>query len=149
MIARSIYRLSWIGLGALILVSALGALAAANLVAGSGIATLTIPITANQLKPPECDGLDLSNVIVGDADFKDGNANSLLLGNAVANTISAGKGTDCVLSGDGADTLKGEGKDDVLLGGPGDDHIDGGAGWDICYGGPGNDTFSKCEVTVQ
>lgn len=89
------------------------------------------PITANDLKPPDCAALDLTKV-VGNAGLVVGSgANELLLGSELIDTIDGSAGDDC------------------LVGGPGGDALTGGAGVDICIGNGGNDTFLGCETEIQ
>lgn len=116
-----------VGLLLLILVSIASAFAAQNTVPESGLGHTNLPITANDLKPSECDSLNLTNIVVG-GDGTD--ANSLILGSAIT------------------ETLQGFGGDDCILGGGDDDIINGGAGTDVCIGGPGNDTFENCETEI-
>jgi Ca2+-binding RTX toxin-like protein len=149
MMIRLFHRFAWTGLLALILVSVVGALAAANKVPKSGVDDISYPITANDLKPPECAGLNLSTIVAGRGKIKGGHYSSLILGSPDADDIDAGPGTDCVLGGGGNDILRGQNGGDVLLGGPDDDDLNGGNGVDACYGGPGTDTFSNCETWVQ
>jgi len=150
MITRLFYRLTWLGLLALILFSAVLALAATNTVPESGADDTNRPITANALKPPECAGLTLTSVIAGSGNINGGAGSSLILGSSGVDTIRGQNGTDCILGGGGNDDLRGQGGNDVLLGGPGNDILNGGAGTDACYGGSGTDTFTaSCETQVQ
>lgn len=89
------------------------------------------PIGANDLKPPQCAALTLTNLVIGT-----GGTNS----------------ADLVLGGPGLDTLNGNAGDDCLLGGGGIDTIAGGPGTDVCIGGPGLDVFDlfgSCETQIQ
>jgi Ca2+-binding RTX toxin-like protein len=135
----------------LLLVLSVGiVLSATNSVSPSGLVDRVIAITANQLKPPECDALNLSEiefVIPGIPLVSKGNTDSLILGTSGPDDITARKGQDCVVGGGGDDTINGNQGDDVLLGGPGNDDLDGGQGSDVCYGGGGADTFRRCEST--
>lgn len=89
------------------------------------------PIVANDLKPAECAGLNLTGVI-GNAGLVTGSsASELLLGSELI------------------DTMDGAGGDDCLVGGPLGDALTGGAGADVCIGGPGIDTFIGCETEIQ
>jgi Ca2+-binding RTX toxin-like protein len=81
--------------------------------------------TANDLKPPECAGVNVTAVVVGN----DGTgANELVLGDATGALVRGRGGNDCV------------------LGGGGNDDVRGNAGTDVCIGGPGTDTFNTCET---
>lgn len=166
MITRLFYRLTWLGLLVLIVVSATLALAATNTVPETGADETILPITANDLKPPECAGLNLVDVRLGGS--SGGNTNSLILGTAGNDNIRGRGGSDCILGGSGNDTLDGDQSNDIILGGAGDDtligdrgndtlyggagndFLNGGAGTDDCYGQGGTDTFhNSCETQVQ
>lgn len=149
MITRSFYRLTWLSLMLLILISTALAVAATNTVPETGADEIIRPITANDLKPPECAGLNLTSVVVGSGTFNGGAGNSLILGSPGADTIRGQNGTDCILGGAGDDNLLGQNRNDVLLGGPGSDILNGGVGTDACYGGPDFDIFILCETQVQ
>ena len=100
---------------------------ATNVIEQSRAGQQNRPITANELKPPECAALDLQEIrVVG----RQGGAGHAGL----------------VLGTDGDDTLLGGGGPDCILGGAGNDKINAGGGGDICIGGPGVDTFKNCET---
>ena len=123
-------------------------------------ATNTVPVTradkdslgtsANALKPAECAGITLTNIVDIGAGETGTSANDLILGTDKADTeIRGGAGDDCILGGKGSERQKidkvwspglyGEEGNDVLIGGPGNaDH---------CDGGSGADTYYSCEVT--
>jgi Ca2+-binding RTX toxin-like protein len=106
---------------------------AANVVADSKAAYRTSTVTANQLKPQECNGIDLSNVVV-----------------SFAGTVNGTGGNDLILGSGGGQRLNGLGGDDCIIGGGGGDRFDGGPQNDVCIGGPGNDKrFTNCETTYQ
>jgi len=128
MIKHRAVRLFAAGLMLLVLASMISVFAAKNTVPESGLGRTGRAVTANDLKPSECDGLNLTNTVLG-GDGTD--ANSLILGSAIS------------------ETLRGLGGDDCILGGGGDDTIDGSDGADVCIGGPGNDTFENCETEIQ
>jgi Ca2+-binding RTX toxin-like protein len=148
MISRILYRMVWLGLLVLILISIFSAFATSVTVPVSRVGDMTYPITANDLKPPECAGLDLTNVVVGSNGGPD---NDLILGSANADTLAGGEGDDCIVGGGDNDTLMGENGNDVLVGGSGDDTLNGGADSnDVCYGGDGTDSFdASCETQTQ
>jgi hypothetical protein len=131
MMARLALRLALVGLVLLITVSAISALAAANTVPPTAADEIVLPINANALKPPECAGLNLTDVIVWQPGMARDRAPTLILGSPNADTIRGGKGGDCI------------------LGGGGDDLLDGDQGSDVCIGGPGADTFQQCAVKIQ
>jgi len=84
--------------------------------------------TANQLKPPACAALNLTNITYGGGG---GNQNTLVLGTA------------------GNDTLVGAAGNDCLVGGTGNDRLIGNGGIDVCLGGPGNDVLHpSCETQI-
>lgn len=141
--------LPWRRTGALLLIlwAMVGAsvgTAATNTVPPSHLSAQLFSVTANDLKPPQCAGIVVVNLLVGSGSVTGTNANDLILGGAGADTIRGAGGQDCIVGGAGADSLAGEGGDDVILGGPGNDTIQGGPGYDVCYGGPGWD-FVTCE----
>lgn len=140
-------RWLWIALSMVLLVvivlGALLALTAANIIPPSGMTDAVFPVLVNQLKPPECDGITLNNLVIN---ANGGNRNDLILGTAGNDNLSGGPGNDCIVGGDGDDILNGGQGNDILLGGGGNDDLDGGPGTDICHGGPGADTFNRCET---
>jgi Ca2+-binding RTX toxin-like protein len=102
---------------------------AANTVPASNVGSSSTPITANTLKPAACNGITLTNLVIGNN------------GTAAA---------DLVLGSAGVDNMNGAGGNDCILGGGGNDTIAGGAGTDVCIGGPGTDTFNgNCETQIQ
>lgn len=118
-------------LGLLVLgltLAAVATLAAANSVVGSRVGAASRPVTANDLKPPECAALNLTVVVVGGGS---GGQAALVLGTA------------------GNDNLTGAARGDCLVGGNGNDRLNGGPGVDVCIGGAGNDTFQACETQIQ
>ncbi len=126
--SEKITRLILISLFIMVLVSAIYALTAANTVSESGADQDSESITANQVKPSDCDSLNLVNIITN------GNgttSNDLILGSSGADTLTGNDGSDCLVAGDG------------------DDSLDGGNGTDICIGGTGTDTFISCETQID
>lgn len=146
---RPLLTLSGVIILVLILTSAFSTMAASNSIPKTGISQHVRAITANDLKPPECAGITVTNKVSGTGSFSGTDANDLIIGSAAADLIVDINGNDCILGGGGDDTLEGGLGDDVILGGPGNDAIDGGLGTDICYGGPGLDTFAACETSIQ
>lgn len=107
--------------------------AAENIIQPSTIGYASVPITANQLKPPECAFLDLTNYIV-------------IVGNGA---IQGTDGNDLILGSAGKDNIHGNGGDDCIVGGGGGDQIFGDAGNDVCIGGGDKkDKFHDCTVIV-
>jgi len=112
----------------LIFFSAIMASTSSNIVAESGVEYQTQQVTADQLKPPDCNGLSLSSYYVN----SDGSTtNDLILGSSGSDALNGNEGNDCI------------------VGGSGDDTIDGGDGTDICIGGDGTDNFSNCETQID
>lgn len=128
--SRIVLRVAILGLGVLIVVSAANAMAAANRVPVTAVEDAAMPITANDLKPQECAGLNLEDVVIWHDDLVRDKAPSLILGTP------------------NRDIIKGGGGDDCILGGGGNDDINGNKGDDVCIGGPGTDTFKNCAATV-
>ncbi len=104
------------------------AFSAANLVGSSRVGSSTHSAGENDLKPPECAGIVLTNIVVcsGGNTCNGSQGDDLILGTEDGETISGKKGTDCIVGGGGDDTIK------------------GGNGDDVCIGGPGDDTFNNC-----
>jgi Ca2+-binding RTX toxin-like protein len=71
--------------------------------------------------------------------FDDGS--SLLLGTALADSLSGTAFSDQIQGFNGNDSLTGGGAADKLYGGEGNDTLDGGAGADTMTGGNGNDVY--------
>jgi Ca2+-binding RTX toxin-like protein len=118
-----------IGVLALLLLCIAVVATAANTVPASNLGSASQAITANTLKPAACNGITLTNLVIGNN------------GTAAA---------DLVLGSAGVDNMNGAGGNDCILGGGGNDTIAGGAGTDVCIGGPGADTFNgNCETQIQ
>jgi Ca2+-binding RTX toxin-like protein len=132
---------------ALIAVSTASAFAAANSVPASRLDDDSFSITANNLKPVECNGLNLTTIVVAG----DGTAgNDLILGTAGNDTLRGSDGDDCIVGGGGDDTLDGQKGNDVLLGQDGNDSLKGSQDTDICNGGAGIDSgHQSCETEID
>jgi hypothetical protein len=124
-------KIALFGLAVIIFVSAATAFAAGMTIPESNIGYRSVQVSANQIKPAACSGLDLTTIIRG------------------AGVINGTSGNDLILGSSGADTINGMGGNDCILGDGGNDLIDGGDGMDICLGGNGLDTFSNCETEIQ
>lgn len=141
------------GLGVIMLLAVAGngfnAVADANVTENTAVAIGDTVSTAQDLAPPECAGMNLTNVVAGSGGLNGTSANDLITGSAGVDTIDGKAGDDCIVAGGGNDDLKGGAGNDVILGGPGDDAIDGGAQTDACYGGgqPG-DVIIKCSTVI-
>jgi Ca2+-binding RTX toxin-like protein len=124
-------KLFALGSFALILVSIVSAFAAGLSIPSSNVGQQSIPVTAEDIKPPACEALYLTNIVSGSGALTGTTANDLIIGSA------------------GADTIDGLGGDDCILGGDGDDLITGSDGTDVCLGGSGTDVFTTCETENQ
>jgi Ca2+-binding RTX toxin-like protein len=94
------------------------ALTASNVVASSRRTNLTDAMDANELKPANCNGISLTNIVVGTAGTA---GNDLILGTSAGENFTNGQGNDCALGGGGDDTFINGGGNDVCIGGPGTD----------------------------
>ena len=125
---------------ALVTISIIFALSAANTVSSSKAGSVTSAITVNQLKPSECAGLNLTRLVVlANGDIPSDGQSELIIVSSGKDTIdnSTAVKPDCILGGDAKDTLYGGLGGDVLNGGPGNDQ---------CWGGGGaTTTFLNCE----
>ena len=145
MITTRLFRFIIPGSLILILASVVFALTATNLVASSSTSDSSHSPTANEMKPPECDGLNLTTIVV---DGNGTNGNDLILGTSGNDNINGKQGDDCIIGGDGDDRIKGGQDNDILLGGAGDDDLDGDQDYDECYGQAGNNIIdTDCEVS--
>jgi Ca2+-binding RTX toxin-like protein len=118
-----------IGVVGLLLICIAVVATAANTVPASNVGSSSTAITANTLKPAACNGITLTNLVIG----TNGTAgNDLLLGSAGVDNMNGANGNDCILGGGGIDSIA------------------GGGGTDVCIGGPGADTFNaNCETQIQ
>jgi Ca2+-binding RTX toxin-like protein len=110
------------GLLALILVSAMTAIAATNTVPSTRLTSQGSSIGINDLKPMACGAIFLTHLVTG------------------SGTITGTTGNDLILASPGADMIDGSGGDDCIVGG-GDS--------DVCTGGLGTDVFVSCETQTQ
>jgi Ca2+-binding RTX toxin-like protein len=143
MYRRNFTRISFIGLTFLVILSTIGAFAAANSVPISYAMDTTIPIDQSQFIPSQCAGMSFDDIIVGSEDINGGPGNDLIYGSPGDDNIRGGMGDDCIIGGGGNDTLRGQNGDDLLIGGSGYDIIEGGPGNDTCYYG---EDVKECEV---
>jgi Ca2+-binding RTX toxin-like protein len=150
MLGRVARRWAVLALFTLALLAIHLAMAASNTVAGTAADDQSLPVTVNDLKPPECAALNLINIVAGSGTVNGTNANDLILGSAGNDRLNGLRGDDCVLGGDGNDRLRGRGGDDILLGMGDDDILSGGRGTDICDGGSGIDAArADCETILN
>ncbi len=125
------FLLLTVGLVALILFSSVTAIAATNTLPSTRLDIAVSSIGVNDLMPPACAGLVLTNLVTG------------------AGIVNGTEGNDLILGSSGLDVMSGLGGDDCILGGGGIDQINGGNGNDICVGGSGVDIFTTCEGQIQ
>jgi Ca2+-binding RTX toxin-like protein len=124
-------RLLIFGLIAIIVISAVTAIAAANAIPSTRTADQAMVVGINDLKPSTCAGWYLTSLVIGSGIITGTSENDLILGSS------------------SADMIDGLGGDDCILGGGGDDFTTGEEGIDVCIGGPGADTFATCEAQIQ
>ncbi len=124
-------RLLLFGVLLLILVSIGSAFAAGISVPSSNVGQQSVSVTAEDIKPPACEALYLTNIVSG------------------SGVLTGTPGNDLIIGDAGTDTIDGMGGDDCILGGNGDDQITGGDGNDICLGSAGSDSFTACESELQ
>lgn len=114
----------------------------------SNLSTSLDTISAEKVKPSQCDDLSLDNSIVtGSGAFTDTTGNSsLLIGDGGSNSLYGQDGDDCMIAVDGDDMLIGGSGSDICLGGDGDDDF---KDCETCYGGNGSDTdlTGSCTIT--
>ncbi len=133
----------------LVIVSVTNAFSAANTIPQTRADKNSIGLGVNELQPPECVGLGLTNIVDIGAGETGTSANDLILGTANSDAvIRGGAGNDCILGGAGNERrwfiflwipgIFGDEGNDVIIGGP---------GTDVCYGGAGTDTYYSCETT--
>jgi Ca2+-binding RTX toxin-like protein len=111
MIIRNIYRLAFLGLLALIMVSVNFALAAVTDIQDTTLYAddlVTPEVSANDLKPSECASIDLSAKVEGSGTINGTGASELILGSSGPDTINGGGGDDCIVAGGGNDDLTGD-----------------------------------------
>lgn len=131
----------------LVLLGLMTAFAATNTVPSTRLDDDTLPITANDLKPSDCNSLNLTTIVVAGSGTA---GNDLILGTAGNDNLRGGDGDDCIVGGGGNDTLQGQRNNDILLGQDGDDSLRGNQDMDVCDGGPGTDLgHVSCETEID
>lgn len=113
---------------ALIVISTVSAFAAGLSVPASNVGVESIAVSAEDIKPPACAGLYLTDIISG------------------SGIVTGTAGNDLIIGSSGADAIDGLGGNDCIVGSGGDDQITGGDGNDVCLSGDGYDVFTSCEV---
>jgi len=126
-----LFRWLLVGVFAVIVVTSMTAIAAANTVPPSQVDDQSVSYNVNHLKPSACSGIVLSNLVTG------------------SGTLTGSAGNDLIIASSGADVIDGAGGNDCILGGGGADTITGGDGNDVCLGGADTDAFTTCESEVQ
>src|SRR5712692_4942632 len=79
----------------------------ANVVGKSGLSLTNQAITPNQLKPPACAGVNVTQIVTGSGTFHVTTSNNLVLGSQVDDHIIVQAGNNCILAGGGNDTCSG------------------------------------------
>lgn len=149
MTAGRLLRLSMTMLVAMVLLSVIGVVAASNTLPSTRLDQDTFAITANDLKPSECNSLNLSGIVVV-TNGSGTTGNDLILGSSGDDNIRGDDGDDCIVGGGGDDTLQGQRGDDIVLGQNGNDSLRGNQDTDICYGGAGTDSgHPSCETEID
>jgi len=128
---HSLIRLAGLGTLAIVLAGTMAAYAAANTVPSTRMDEDNLSISANDLKPAACSGINLTNIVTGGGLIFGSGGADLVLGSAGGDLVFALSGDDCILTGSGNDT------------------IFAGAGNDVCDGGSGTDSAADCETTIN
>ena len=126
-----LFRWLLFGMFAVVVMTSMTAIAAANTVPPSQVDDQSVSYNVNHLKPSACSGIVLSNLVTG------------------SSTLTGTIGNDLIIASSGADVIDGAGGNDCILGGGGADTITGGDGSDVCLGGADVDSFTTCESEVQ
>lgn len=131
MIGKHLPRLLGFTLILLILLSVMNAAAAGIVVPTTRIDDQRTAISVDDLAPPSCASISLTNLVTGSGWIFGTNGNDLIVTSSAGDLIFGFDGNDCIVSGGSADT------------------IFAGNGNDVCIGGPGADTFYQCETQNQ
>ena len=126
-----LFRWLLFGMFAVVVMTPMTAIAAANTVPPSQVDDQSVSYNVNHLKPSACSGIVLSNLVTG------------------SSTLTGTIGNDLIIASSGADVIDGAGGNDCILGGGGADTTTGGDGSDVCLGGADADAFITCESEVQ
>ncbi len=102
---------------------------AANNVPPTFAGMRTVSFNLDQIAPPECYGMGLTNLVWGVGNVGGTNRGDLLLGSPHPDALEGQQGGDCLVGGAGSDTLR------------------GGPGRDVCIGSA-LAKFQQCEVTI-
>lgn len=149
--SRKMWRiLVGIELGVLALAVVVG-FAANNTVPTSAADAMSLSIDINDLAPPECSGITLTNLITTyDSTYtwsgstvyvyNGTNGNDLIITTDEFDDVISNGGNDCIIAGDGID---------YIWSGRGNDVINAGPGADVCFSQGGNDTFINCQTQAR
>src|SRR3970040_1423280 len=108
-------RLAGVGPLAIGLAGTMAAYAAATTVPSTRMDEDNLSISANDLKPAACSGINLTNIVTGGGLIFGSGGADLVLGGAGGDLVFALSGDDCILTGSGNDTIfAGAGKDRVI-----------------------------------
>ena len=89
-----------------------------------------VSVGPNELKPHECAGIAVTNLIVVTSVMNQGTENNdLMIGNDMISQLDGGNGDDCLVTGNTAAVLQ------------------GGDGYDVCIGRMAT-VFHECEIEV-
>lgn len=97
----------------------------------TGVETLSFPVEASD-----------DRVLISASSIGASPAMTFSVGDATANRLDGGAGSDMMFGQAGADRLYAGAAHDVVSGGEGADELDGGMGIDTLYGGAGDDVLS-------
>jgi hypothetical protein len=131
MMKRFLPRFFAVMLITLILMSAMNAVAAGNIVPVTRLDDVRLAITTSDFTPAACSSLGATNIVTGTGFIFGTNASDLIMGSNQGDWIFGFGGNDCIVGGGGDDLILGSGDTDV------------------CIGGPGNDSFNQCETQTQ
>ena len=141
---RLLLRKSILGLVGLLLLSIFTAQASSVRVPQSSLGRSSRAITANDLKPSQCAGLNLAAV---SGNGINGTA-TLILGTSALDTLTGASASDCIVGGGGFDFLNGNsGAQTILIAGTGGGWLQNAA---ICYAPAGAFAlFSNCGTIIR
>jgi Ca2+-binding RTX toxin-like protein len=108
-------RLIAYSLLALVLISAVTAVAAANTVPFTRVTNRSEYIGLNDFKPYACGGMYLTNIVSGSGTLTGTAGNDLILGSPSVDMIDGLGGNDCIVGGGGTDVCLNDVGNDVLI----------------------------------
>ncbi|MDA0264991.1 MAG: hypothetical protein O3A93_00150 [Chloroflexi bacterium] len=106
---------------ATLLVLAIGSVAvvftASNTVPPTSAGMSIISVGPNEIKPRECSGITVTNIVIVTDGLQTGTAfNDLMLGSATVSVLDGGAGDDCIVTGNLAAVITGGLGNDVCIG---------------------------------